>query len=81
VSGRKRSKRPQRCCRASDGRSLLSTGDRLLSQVVNLMISTPPVWEVMKYFAKSAMKNTATKKGVNWDAYKDSILNNPEVRA
>jgi hypothetical protein len=48
---------------------------------VNLLINTPPLWAVMKYFAKSAMKSTAKSKGVDWDAYKQAILDNPEVGA
>lgn len=32
------------------------TGEKVMSQVVNLMINTPPVWEVMKFFAKLAIK-------------------------
>ncbi|KAI8474394.1 MAG: S-adenosyl-L-methionine-dependent methyltransferase [Monoraphidium minutum] len=55
------------------------TGDKLASQLVNFMISTPPIWAVMKYFAKAAMKNTAVQKGVDWDGYRDSILRNPEL--
>jgi hypothetical protein len=35
----------------------------------------------MKYFAKNAMKSTATKKGVDWDAYARGVLAaEPEVR-
>lgn len=56
-------------------------GDKLLSQLVNFLINTPPIWAVMKYFAKNAMKSTATKKGVDWDAYARGVLAaEPEVR-
>jgi hypothetical protein len=33
----------------------------------------------MKYFAKLAIKNTARKKGVEWDAYAQRLLADPEV--
>ncbi|GBF89538.1 methyltransferase [Raphidocelis subcapitata] len=58
------------------------TGDKLMSQLVNFLINTPPIWEVMKYFAKRAMKGTAAKKGVDWDAYTRGLLAaEPELEA
>lgn len=56
-----------------------TTGEKFLSQLVNVMINTPPLWEVMKFFAKQAIKNTARSKGIDWEGYSCSIINNPEV--
>ena len=55
-------------------------GDKLLSKLVNVLINTPPVWEVMKYFAKAAIKNTARRKGVDWEGYARQLLSDQEVR-
>jgi hypothetical protein len=54
--------------------SILKKGDELVSRFVNLLINTPPIWAVMKYFAKAAIKNTAQKRGIDWDGYARSIL-------
>ena len=54
----------------------------LASQVVNLLIGTPPIWAVMKFFAKIAIKSTAEKRGIEWDGYARRVLaQQPEVRA
>lgn len=55
------------------------TGESLLSHLVNVLINTPPLWGVMKYFAKQAIKNTAKSKGVDWEGYQRTILNNAEL--
>lgn len=44
------------------------TGDSILSQVVNAAINFPPLFSVMKIGARSAIKGTAAKRGVPWDA-------------
>ena len=42
------------------------TGDDLLSQFVNLLIQTKPIYQVMKRQARQVMIKTAEKKGVPW---------------
>lgn len=42
------------------------TGDDLLSQFVNLLIQTKPIYRVMKGQARRVMIKTAEKKGVPW---------------
>jgi hypothetical protein len=45
----------------------LLAGDHWLSQFVNVLINTKPLYAVMKVLAKAALKNSAHKKGVQWD--------------
>lgn len=40
-----------------------------MSKVVNWMINTKPIFAVMKLGAKSAMKSTTLKAGIDWDAH------------
>lgn len=41
-------------------------GEDLLSQFVNLLIKTPPIYKLMKQQARRVMIKTAEKKGVPW---------------
>ena len=42
------------------------TGDDLLSQFVNLLIKTKPIYQVMKGQARRVLIKTAEKNGVPW---------------
>ncbi|KAK9828796.1 hypothetical protein WJX72_002117 [[Myrmecia] bisecta] len=45
-----------------------STGPGLLSSLVNVIIATPALFGVIKFFARKYMKSHATKGGIPWDA-------------
>lgn len=59
----------------------IHAGDRLLAQMVNWMIATPPIYEPMKFFAKQAMKSSAVKSGLDWDAHVRRLQQTKEVSA
>ncbi len=44
-------------------------GDGLLSRIVNWMIATPAIYNVMKFGARSAIKSGAERQGVDWDGH------------
>jgi hypothetical protein len=59
----------------------LPAGDNLMSKVVNWMIDTKPIFAVMKFGAKNAMKSTTLKAGIDWDGHVRKMQQTPEVRA
>jgi hypothetical protein len=56
-------------------------GDKLMSKVVNWMINTKPIFEVMKFGAKNAMKSTTLKAGIDWDGHVQKMQQTAEVGA
>jgi hypothetical protein len=59
----------------------LHAGDKLMSKVVNWMIDTKPIFAVMKFGAKNAMKSTTLKAGIDWDGHVRKMQQTAEVRA
>lgn len=55
------------------------TGDTVLSRVVNVAISFPPLFSVMKLGARSAIKGTAEKRSVPWDNNVQTLQKSKEV--
>ncbi|MBK4728481.1 class I SAM-dependent methyltransferase [Oxynema sp. CENA135] len=55
-------------------------GDDLLSQFVNVLIKTPPIYSLMKRQARQVLIKTAEKKGVPWRE-ECQTLDNPEVKS
>lgn len=55
-------------------------GEKLMSRVVNWMINTKPIFEVMKLGAKNAMKSTTLKAGIDWDGHVRKMQQTAEVR-
>eukprot|EP00882_Tetradesmus_deserticola_P026936 GHRQ01029759.1.p1 GENE.GHRQ01029759.1~~GHRQ01029759.1.p1 ORF type:complete len:136 (+),score=25.94 GHRQ01029759.1:815-1222(+) len=66
---------------ASDKAQPAWTGDGMLSKVVNWMISTKPVFNVMKLGAKNAMKSTTLKAGIDWDGHVRKMQQTAEASA
>jgi ubiquinone/menaquinone biosynthesis C-methylase UbiE len=56
-------------------------GDTLLSRAVNAAIGFPPLFSVMKLGARAAIKGTAEKKSVPWNATVTTLESSPEVYA
>jgi hypothetical protein len=52
-----------------------------MSKVVNWMIDTKPIFAVMKFGAKNAMKSTTMKAGIDWDGHVRKMQQTAEVRA
>jgi hypothetical protein len=52
-----------------------------MSRVVNWMINTKPIFEVMKFGAKNAMKSTTLKAGIDWDGHVREMQQKAEVKA
>lgn len=56
-----------------------TTGESVLSRVVNWMIETKPIYSVMKLGAMNAMKSTTQKAGIDWDGHVRRMAATPEV--
>ncbi|SRR5579883_1071112 len=52
-------------------------GENLLSQFVNLLIQTKPIYEVMKYQARQVIIKTAEKNGISWRKNYDRLAASP----
>ncbi|MBW4521045.1 MAG: class I SAM-dependent methyltransferase [Scytolyngbya sp. HA4215-MV1] len=50
-------------------------GENLLSQFVNLLIHTPPIYAVMKHQARQVLIKTAEKNGVPWRQRSEDLAN------
>eukprot|EP00879_Flechtneria_rotunda_P013834 GHRR01014448.1.p1 GENE.GHRR01014448.1~~GHRR01014448.1.p1 ORF type:complete len:205 (+),score=45.22 GHRR01014448.1:179-793(+) len=65
---------------ATDRGQPIWTGESLLSAAVNWMINTKPIFEVMKLGAKSTMKSTVKKAGIDWDDHVRSMQQQAELQ-
>lgn len=54
-------------------------GEELVSRAVNALIHSP-LYAPMKFLARAAMKQTAARCGVDWDAEAGRMMADPEVR-
>ncbi|KAJ9509734.1 hypothetical protein QJQ45_011268 [Haematococcus lacustris] len=55
------------------------SGDQLLSRLVNWMISTKPLYAIMKVLAKQAMKSSAEGRGVGWEQHVQRLAADPQL--
>lgn len=51
-----------------------------MSKVVNWMINTKPIFAVMKFGAKNAMKSTTLKAGIDWDGHVQKMQQTAELQ-